>query len=339
MTPFLPYGGGTGNDTLRGSAGNDTYIFARGDGIDTIYDDHRTSSQTWIVSSSWVEEGYWGGYENREWISTGGHWEDTSHWETVETRHDGGADVLSLGTEITAAEVMLQVSGSDIIIGVRNPASPTQTFAQLTDKITLQAWTNSLNQVETLRLNGVDRKLALGTSSNNTLAGTAGNDWIFGLAGADTLQGNAGDDVLNGGAGNDTLTGGAGYDTYVFSRGDGQDTIVNGAAGNPGASGELVFSPDIAKNQLWFKQVGNDLVVTVMGSTDKATISGWYSSSTATLQDIKVTGGWELDSGLTQLVQAMATYSTNNPAFNPTSASQAPANSTLQNAIAAAWHQ
>lgn len=76
-----------------------------------------------------------------------------------------------------------------------------------------------------------------------------------------------------------------------------------------------------------------------MAFLDARIPSGWYSSNTSQLQDIKVAGGWEVDSGVAQLVQAMATYSANNLAFNPASVSQAPSDTTLQNAIAAAWHQ
>jgi Ca2+-binding RTX toxin-like protein len=316
--------GGTSLDALRGGGGNDAYWFYRGDGADSVYDDYRTTENVWVVS------GYDDGY---------GNWVDNSYWTTVQVRHDGGADALAFGPEISAADVAVQLAGSHLYVFVRDPANPTHTYWVLQDRITLENWTDSLNRVESLRLNGVDRQIALGTSVANTLSGTAGNDWIFGLEGNDSIAGNAGNDVLDGGTGNDTLTGGAGYDTYVFGRGGGQDIIVNGVSGNPGASGDLVFTTDVAKNQLWFKQVGNDLVVSVMGTTDKVTVSGWYSSSYAPLQDIKVAGGWELDSGLAQLVQAMATYSTNNPSFNPASVSQAPADSTLQGALAAAWHQ
>jgi Ca2+-binding RTX toxin-like protein len=160
---------------------------------------------------------------------------------------------------------------------------------------------------------------------------------LTGSAFNDALTGNSGNNVLAGAAGNDTLTGGAGADTYLFGRGDGQDIIVNGAAGNPGASGELDFASDISTSQLWFKQSGNDLLIQVMGGQDQVTVSNWFSSSTARLQEIKV-GSLEVDAGLTQLVQAMATYSAGNPAFNPTATSQAPNDSTLQVALAAAWH-
>jgi hypothetical protein len=35
---------------------------------------------------------------------------------------------------------------------------------------------------------------------------------------------------------------------------------------------------------------------------------------------------------------ALASYAANNPGFNPTAVSQAPDDTNLQNAIAAAWH-
>jgi hypothetical protein len=51
-------------------------------------------------------------------------------------------------------------------------------------------------------------------------------------------------------------------------------------------------------------------------------------------------GGLLLDTGLNQLVQAMATYQSKNPSFNPMSPSntQLPTDSTLQAAVSAAWH-
>jgi hypothetical protein len=51
-------------------------------------------------------------------------------------------------------------------------------------------------------------------------------------------------------------------------------------------------------------------------------------------------GGLKIDSQISQLVQAMATYAANNPGFDPTSSSlqTVPNEAGLQNAIAAAWH-
>ena len=62
-----------------------------------------------------------------------------------------------------------------------------------------------------------------GDDGDNTLVGTAGNDLIYGYGG---------DDVITGGRGIDRLSGGAGRDTFVFARGDGQDTITDFAGGD-----------------------------------------------------------------------------------------------------------
>jgi Ca2+-binding RTX toxin-like protein len=319
--------GGTGTDTLKGRAGDDIYVFNRGDGTDTVYDDYR---YTYSVQ---VQDGY---YDNETgepvWVPSG------YHWETREAHENGGADVLSFGTGIALSDIVISMSGNDLIVGVRDPANPGATFAQLSDKITLQAWMDALDRIETLSVGGVNRTLAVGGGSNDTLNGTSGNEWLVGLAGNDVLNGNAGNDVLDGGAGNDTMNGGAGNDRYLFGIGGGQDQITNGVSGNGAASGELQFGSGIGTNQIWFQQSGNDLVAMLMGSQDRVTIAGWYSNSYSQLNDIKISDGQQIDTGLAQLVQAMATYSAQNSGFDPTSSSQAPSDSTLQSAIAAAWH-
>lgn len=67
-----------------------------------------------------------------------------------------------------------------------------------------------------------------GTAANNSLVGRNTDDNIFGLAGNDTINGGAGDDMLVGGRGDDSLEGHAGGDTYIWSKGDGNDTIWDG---------------------------------------------------------------------------------------------------------------
>ena len=146
--------------------------------------------------------------------------------------------------------------------------------------------------------------------------------------------------MLAGLAGSDTLVGGGGYDNYQFGRGGGRDTIQNGLAGNSGATGELDFGSGIAPDQLWFLQSGNNLLAQIIGSSDQVTVQGWYAANTAQLQEIKTADGAMLDTQLSQLVQAMASYEAANPGFDPTASglSQAPSDPNLQSAIAAAWH-
>ena len=76
-----------------------------------------------------------------------------------------------------------------------------------------------------------------------------------------------------------------------------------------------------------------------MGTTNDVTIDNWFGSVGNQLVEITA-GSLKLDSQVAQLVQAMATYSANNPGFDPTASgnTQAPNDPTLQAAIAAAWH-
>jgi hypothetical protein len=153
-----------------------------------------------------------------------------------------------------------------------------------------------------------------------------------------TIRGTAGSDILTGSIGNDTLIGNGGNDTYQIARGGGQDTIVNGLATNSGPTGTLAFGSGIDDDQLWFAHSGNDLQIDMMGSHDQVTVAGWFSNETDQLQQITTADGMKLDAQVAQLVQAMATYSTNNPGFDPTVATTAPNDPTLQNTIAASWH-
>ncbi len=125
---------------------------------------------------------------------------------------------------------------------------------------------------------------------------------------------------------------------HAFARGDGQEQIVNGVAANNGPGGELDFAAGIGTDQLWFQRAGNDLSISVIGSKDKVTIAGWYDTGAAQLQEIKTSDGWKMDTQLSQLVQAMASYSAAHAGFDPGAATQAPNDPGLQSAIASSWH-
>jgi Ca2+-binding RTX toxin-like protein len=99
-------------------------------------------------------------------------------------------------------------------------------------------------------------------------AGTAGNDWLVATPGNDTLLGAAGDDTLYGDAGNDSLDGGAGADTYVFGRGDGQDTVVAGVGTSALDADHLRLGHGINLADVNVSQSGADLILSVSGGKD-----------------------------------------------------------------------
>jgi Ca2+-binding RTX toxin-like protein len=163
-------------------------------------------------------------------------------------------------------------------------------------------------------LNGVD-DILYGLDGNDQLEGYSGNDTIYGGNGNDLIVGWAGDDVLDGGAGNDTLYGGdgrvsvSGNDTYLFGLGDGQDTIIEL---NSGVADQdtLQMKSGIGNDQLWFRHVGNNLEVSIIGTNDKVTVQNWYTGSANHVEQFRTTDGHLLlDSQVENLVQAMAVFS------------------------------
>jgi len=174
---------------------------------------------------------------------------------------------------------------------------------------------------------------------NLTLTGSAAiNGTGNGLA--NVITGNAAANTLDGAGGLDTLTGNGGYDTYLFKSGYGSLTVVNSVSGGSSSSGELDFGSGLTAQNLWFVQSGQDLVIDVLGTSDKVTVKGWFGTNgSAKLSEIKTADGKEIDSGLSQLVTAMATYQAGHTGFNPIAASTTmPTDTSLQSTIATAWH-
>jgi Ca2+-binding RTX toxin-like protein len=139
------------------------------------------------------------------------------------------------------------------------------------------------------------------TSSDNSSEGivtrvfpgrlqTVGGDWLFGSSA------------------NDVLTGGAGADTYEFGAESGNDDIDNRGRNNDGD--RLLFSGEIASNQLWFQRAGDDLNILVVESGNSATILDWYVDPSNHLAQFETSSGRILIAAdVDNLVNAMAAFS------------------------------
>lgn len=122
-----------------------------------------------------------------------------------------------------------------------------------------------------------------GTAGDDTIYGGAGNDVIHGGEGADILYGGDGDDIIDagggpdqlyGGAGNDLLIGGTGSDTFFIDINSGADVIEN--FDPDGNDIDVIGYQNIDRRSLWFTRSGDDLVVSVIGSSVQTTIRNWY---------------------------------------------------------------
>jgi hypothetical protein len=144
--------GGKGNDDVRGGAGNDTYVFNRGDGADTALDEAITTTSAW---HDWYEDQDGTNIFHHDWVTTTAH-------------TDGGSDAQVFGAGISISDVVVQVSGTDLIVGVKDPAHPGIPFAQLADKITLQHWMDpdGMDRIENFVFaDGTTLNLAAGQSA------------------------------------------------------------------------------------------------------------------------------------------------------------------------------
>ncbi|WP_263013271.1 calcium-binding protein [Mesorhizobium sp. AR02] len=206
--------GGKGNDALNGAGGDDTYVYARGDGNDTIIED------TW-----------------------------------------NGTNDRLMFTDLNASDVTLVRNGNDVtvVIAESTPGagdggsvllknSLDDNNGQGVDKIVFAdgtAWTR-----------GQVRQFLLDQ------AATSGSDILTGFNTADTIRGRAGNDMLNGAGGDDT---------YVYARGDGNDTITENTWS--GSNDRLVFT-DINPANINLVRNGNDVTVVIAESAPGAGDSG-----------------------------------------------------------------
>ncbi|OYY73521.1 MAG: hypothetical protein B7Y40_09150 [Gammaproteobacteria bacterium 28-57-27] len=274
--------GGTGDDRLDGGQGNDTYLFGLGSGHDTIWD-----------------------YDNTAGVN----------------------DNIRLGEGITAQDLRITRDGSNLILTLESG-----------DNLTINNWyIDPANRIESLHFADGSVWDAATLTSQAIYQGTAGNDnlgigWtsesihMQGMAGDDQLSSSNGDDILEGGAGNDTLyasngadildggsgndwlDGGLGNDTYLFGRGGGHDTVWD-YDWDSGNNDSLVFGPNIAAEQIWFRRDGGNLQVSVIGTDDSLTINNWYIDSANHLEQFKTADGHLLlDSQVELLVNAMASF-------------------------------
>lgn len=130
-----------------------------------------------------------------------------------------------------------------------------------------------------------------------------------GTGGVDSLEGDNNDNTLQGGPDDDLLNGFAGADTYVWARGDGNDTIeekrtifVGGGEGDEG--GMAVDVPIDSNNdrlrldgvlaaevQLTRPAGTDDLVVTIIDTGESITIIGQFAAPLRGIEAIELTDG------------------------------------------------
>jgi subfamily B ATP-binding cassette protein HlyB/CyaB len=95
---------------------------------------------------------------------------------------------------------------------------------------------------------------------------------------------------------------------YVLGRGYGAELVQENDA-TAGNTDVARFLNGITDDQIWFRHVGNDLEVSLIGTTDKETLQNWYLGSQYHAEQFKTSDGHVLlDSSVQNLVNAMAAF-------------------------------
>lgn len=122
-------GGGTaGNDTLYGGNNRYDWIWA-GAGNDTIYgaaNSGSTESAGNIIIGGLGNDSIYTSYGDDQFVFERGHGRDT-------ITDGGGEDTIIFGPTVAVEDVIYEVVGNDLYIGVRNLANPAQTASQVAD--------------------------------------------------------------------------------------------------------------------------------------------------------------------------------------------------------------
>lgn len=271
--------GGAGNDKLTGGLGNDIYVVDStsdtvtenaNEGVDTIQ-----SSVTRTIDA------------NVENLTLTGITAINGTGNTLNNILIGNSAINTL-TGLAGDDYLDGGAGADKLIG--GVGNDTYVIDNTGDAITENAneGTDSVQSSITYTLGTNLENLTLtGSSVINGTGNTLAN----------TLKGNT--------AAN-TLTGGTGNDTYLFDRSSGIDTIVENDT-TSGNKDTLSFGSDIAADQLWFTKSGNNLEVSVIGTSNKAVMKDWYLGNQYHVEQLKSGNNLTLlDTQVQNLVQAMA---------------------------------
>jgi trimeric autotransporter adhesin len=317
--------GGAGIDTMVGGAGDDTYVIdVAGDVVTEAVSAGTDTVQTNLTYTLGT---------NVENLTLTGTTAINGTGNTLDNALVGNSGVNTLtggaGNDslngMAGADTMVGGAGNDAYFVDNVLDVTTEGASEGTDTVNSSVvWTLGTN-LENLMLTGSSAINGTGNASANVLIGNSGNN---------TLTAAAGNDTLDGAAGADTLIGGTGNDTYMMGRGYGAELLQENDA-TAGNTDVMQFLSGVASDQIWFRQVSNDLEVSIIGTTDKVLVQNWYLGSQYHVEQFKTSDGKTLlDSKVQDLVSAMASFTP--PAIGQTSL---PSNyqTTLMPIIAADW--
>ncbi|WP_331351723.1 calcium-binding protein [Cellvibrio sp. UBA7671] len=262
---------GNQNDWVAGQTGADV-IYA-GDGDDVVYGDDFVSMPSSLEGDDWIDGGsgndslYGGGGDD---TLIGGKGRDTMNGGIgFDTYRFSVGDDAGLTSEVTDSSASNLVALNDAALG------------DMDLKRNGSGWLLSYSANDHLQLNGqffvrvggvqytltdlfnVLAELNEDTNGNPNAPGNSVPTFIAGTDQVDLLEGNDSNEEIAGHGGDDVISGGQGSDTYVFDRGDGNDSINNAAVDSAITQDVLRLGLGINESDVSVHRSGDDIVINI----------------------------------------------------------------------------
>ena len=231
------------SDVIYGSGGNDTYVFTKGYGHDTII--------------------------------------DSDGLNTLRFSNLAPSDILVNGTGDYDVTITIKGTNDTLVIRDFRKEEEYRNYDLEFNGIKMHVTDDGSPFRHIYDGNGDDVLKAVVEDSvmhafggDDTVYGSKGSDAIYGNEGNDTIYAGSGNDFVFGGQGDDYINGGNGNDTYVFGRNYGTDIIEDYDGNN-----KVVLS-GIDPNEVTFAKTNqSELTVSINGCEDKLTIRNFNSES------------------------------------------------------------
>ena len=295
--------GGAGNDVLNGGLGGDTFSYESGGGKDWIYGQRNEDVLKLGAGISPDEVSFVRNGDNLELVIRQSGTE-TGRIVLVNQAYDGSkpesgvrqivfADETIWDAETIRARALIGTEANDVLRGYIGNDSIVGNDGN--DAITDPGGSETIDGGagnDTISDSGSGNNQVLGGAGNDSITySTSSNNTVFGGTGNDTVtvsgSGNfAYANQLAGGRGRDRLVGSNASDSYVFYRGDGQDTISDYDVNAYGKIDRLVLGESILQSDISFSRVNSsDLLVSISdagsATLDSILVENWFNSSGA----------------------------------------------------------
>ena len=259
--------GGAGDDRIDSQFGNDTYIYNRGDGNDTISD--FGGIDTVRFGAGIVPSGVTARYESRPYGAPGNDYDlvlDIKGSGSIRIKdYYGSSDWAGRNRPVPGHRVERFVFADGTVWDEQAIRTMTHNLQGTADDDSIDAFDDD----------GITVHSGAG---NDTVRGARQDaNVLYGDDGDDSLIGGEKNDMLTGGQGNDVLYGAGGNDIYTFKRGDGVDTISDDDGVDTLQFGEGINPRDVTVRRIHLSSY-ESLELAITGTGDKIIIQGYFGS-------------------------------------------------------------